>query len=72
MRVFIEAEVLMKKCFDLEGEIKAVMQEIMDYKWLESEKAGGDIGLSKAAQEWISKYYDTWFQYNVKKFVKES
>lgn len=71
MRAYNEVGFSMKKCFDLEGEVKAVMQEILDYKWLESEKAGSDIGLSKAAREWISKYYDTWFQYNVDKFVKE-
>jgi hypothetical protein len=58
------------KHFDLSEEMRAVINEIMRYKWLESEKEGRDIGLSRAAREWISKYYDTWFQYNAKNFMK--
>jgi hypothetical protein len=61
----------MVKYFDLNAETSAVIREIMDYKWLESEKIGGDIGLNRAAKEWIGKYYDTWFKFNIKKFVKE-
>ncbi len=32
------------------------VQEINKYRWLESEKAGCDIGSRKAAQEWIEKH----------------
>lgn len=62
---------VMSRYFDLNEELRAVIHEIMDYKWLESEKAGRDIGLSTATKEWIAKYYDTWFHYNVKHFMKE-
>lgn len=56
--------------FDIKSEIDAVIREIMDYKWLESEKEGRDIGLSRASREWISKYYDEWFRYNCKNYFK--
>ncbi len=61
----------MTGCFDIAGELQAVMKEILDYKWIESEKEGKDIGLSRAAREWIGKYYDTWFRQNVGKYVKD-
>ena len=35
-------------------------QEIQRYKWIESEKAGHDIGRAKAAMEWIEKYGCIW------------
>jgi hypothetical protein len=58
------------KHFDLNEEMRAVINEIMRYKWLESEKEGHDIGLSRAAREWIARYYDSWFQFNIKNFLK--
>ncbi|OHD53739.1 MAG: hypothetical protein A2Y33_02785 [Spirochaetes bacterium GWF1_51_8] len=59
------------KCFDLKDEIDEVIREILEYKWLESEKAGTDIGMSRAAREWISRYYDDWFKYNCGRFMKD-
>ena len=35
---------------------KDVLKEINRYKWLESEKAGSDIGFERAAREWICAY----------------
>ncbi|OHD56887.1 MAG: hypothetical protein A2014_09165 [Spirochaetes bacterium GWF1_49_6] len=60
------------KCFNLKDEIDAVIKEILDYKWLESEKAGHDIGMSRAAREWINSYYDEWFHYNCERFLDEN
>jgi hypothetical protein len=34
----------------------AQIDEILRYKWIESEKQGHDIGELKAACEWITKY----------------
>jgi hypothetical protein len=59
------------KCFDLKSELEAVVQEIMDYKWIESEREGHDIGTRRAAFEWIERYYDTWFAHNCNKFFRE-
>lgn len=55
--------------FDLVSENKVVLKEILNYKWLESEKVGQDIGLSRAAQEWIQTHYDQWFEFNAKNFL---
>ena len=38
------------------------MEEILKHKWIESEKAGRDIG-SAAAADWIRKYADKWRQW---------
>lgn len=54
--------------FMLSAEIQDVVQEILVYKWIESEKAGSDIGMQRAAEEWIGKHYDEWFQYNHLRF----
>ena len=35
---------------------KDIINEIDRYKWLESEKAGSDIGFERAAREWIYAY----------------
>lgn len=32
------------------------LEEILKYKWIESEKVGYDIGFERAAREWIRKY----------------
>ena len=60
----------MSKRFDIEEEAKAVFYEIMRYKWLESEKAGHDIGSHKATHEWINQHYDEWFKNNLLKFIR--
>ena len=35
-------------------------EEIEKYKWLESEKAGTDIGWERARQEWLDKHFAEW------------
>lgn len=39
-------------------------EEILRHKWLESEKAGRDIGVLAAAYDWRIKYYPYWKQYH--------
>ena len=39
---------------------KEVLVEINRYKWLESEKAGYDIGLEKASRQWLELNASTW------------
>lgn len=51
-----------QKCIDLQELNKKVLDEINDYKWLESEKKGYDIGDKRAATEWINKFYPEWFR----------
>ena len=59
------------KYFDLERQVNEVVEEIMRYKWLESEKLGRDIGTNEAASQWIAKHYELWFNSTKDKFVKE-
>ncbi len=58
-------------CFDLKSECRDVMEEILAYKWLESEKVGQDIGMATAADTWIKKHYDEWFSHNAGKYEAE-
>ncbi|MGC8765688.1 MAG: DUF4032 domain-containing protein [Brevinematia bacterium] len=57
--------------FDLEKQVSEVVEEIMKYKWLESEKVGRDIGMKEAATQWISKHYVLWFKATKDRFIKE-
>ena len=34
--------------------------QILDYKWLESEKEHFDIGIDRAIREWLQKHHDFW------------
>jgi hypothetical protein len=40
----------------------AMKEEINKHKWYESEKAGHDIGYSKALFDWIIKYKSEWLK----------
>ena len=41
-------------------EFLAEREEILRHKWLESEKAGKDIGFERALLDWIRKHRDGW------------
>jgi len=41
-------------------EFLAERAEILRHKWIESEKAGRDIGFEKALLDWIMKYRYDW------------
>ncbi len=41
-------------------EFLAEREEILKHKWLESEKAGHDIGFEKALLDWIVRYRASW------------
>jgi hypothetical protein len=41
-------------------EFLAEREEILRHKWLESEKAGRDIGFERALLDWIRNYRDGW------------
>jgi hypothetical protein len=41
-------------------EFLAEREEILKYKWLESEKVGYDIGFERALLDWIRKHRDKW------------
>jgi len=41
-------------------EFLAEREEILRHKWLESEKAGHDIGFEQALTDWIIKHRASW------------
>ena len=41
-------------------EFLAEREEILRHKWLESEKAGHDIGYDRALLDWIMNHRDKW------------
>ncbi|HEY1662935.1 MAG TPA: DUF4032 domain-containing protein [Verrucomicrobiae bacterium] len=41
-------------------EFQAEREEILRHKWLESEKAGRDIGFEHALTDWIIKHRSAW------------
>ena len=41
-------------------EFQAEREEILKHKWIESEKAGRDIGFEQALTDWIIKHRSTW------------
>jgi len=41
-------------------DMEAQRKEIEKHRWIESEKAGKDIGASKAAEDWIANYAPIW------------
>lgn len=44
-------------------EFLAEREEIMRHKWIESQKAGRDIGFEQALADWMVKYRQGWLQH---------
>ena len=47
-------------------EFLAERAEILKHKWIESEKAGSDIGFEKALLDWIVKHRSHWRERRVR------
>jgi hypothetical protein len=47
-------------------EFLAEREEILKHKWIESEKAGADIGFEKALLDWIVKHRSNWRDKRIK------
>jgi hypothetical protein len=46
----------------LYGRFLAEHEEILKYKWIESEKQGYDIGFEKALTSWIKQHRKDWLE----------
>ena len=66
MRVSAEDQSQFVKNSVLYKEFLAEREEILKHKWIESEKAGGDIGFEKALLDWIVKHRSNWRQKRLK------
>ena len=47
-------------------EFLAEREEILKHKWIESEKAGTDIGFEKALLDWIVRHRSSWREKRIK------
>lgn len=54
-----DAHALLKST-TLYREFLAEREEILRHKWIESQKAGRDIGFDAALIDWVSKYRSAW------------
>jgi len=48
-----------------------VVDEINRHRWLESEKAGQDIGFEVASEDWLKRFSTAWMQYHMPEKLKE-
>lgn len=46
---------------------KKVVEEIRRHLWIESEKAGCDIGFDRAAEDWMVRFSKAWLDYHMPK-----
>lgn len=46
---------------------KKVIEEINRHRWIESEKAGHDIGFETASIDWLEKFSKAWMDYHMPK-----
>ena len=46
---------------------KKAVEEINRHRWIESEKAGCDIGFETASVDWLEKFSAAWMQYHMPK-----
>ena len=60
MRVSSEDQPQFVKNSVLYKEFLAEREEILKHKWIESEKAGKDIGFERALLDWIVKHRSNW------------
>lgn len=58
METSSETDIVKKS--SLYREFQAERDEIMKHKWIESEKAGHDIGFERALTDWIIKHKTKW------------
>jgi hypothetical protein len=58
-KTLLSANDLLKNS-SLYREFQAEREEILKHKWIESEKAGGDIGFERALTDWIIKHRSKW------------
>jgi len=52
--------------------IRAQVLEVAKYKWIESEKAGQDIGWERAYAEWLEKHFPDWERHQKDRAIDEA
>lgn len=49
-----------------------VIDEIQRHLWIESEKAGHDIGFDAAREDWLKRFSKAWMAYNLPQAIAKS
>jgi hypothetical protein len=62
----------LKKRDPLAEILRSQHEEIKKYKWIESEKAGQDIGWERAIREWMSKHFPDWKRFRWERALKDA
>ena len=44
---------------------RKVVEEIKRHLWIESEKAGYDLGFDQAATDWLERFSEAWMKYHM-------
>lgn len=52
--------------------VRSQQEEINKYKWIESEKAGQDIGWERASREWLEKHFPEWKRHSWQRAIEEA
>jgi hypothetical protein len=52
--------------------IRSQHEEIKKYKWIESQKAGRDIGWERAEEEWLHKHFPEWKRDSWKRAIEDA
>jgi hypothetical protein len=51
--------------------VQSQRREIAKYKWIESEKAGCDIGWQRALEEWLQFHFPAWARQKKNRAIEE-
>ena len=52
--------------------VQAVHEEIAKYKWIESEKAGRDIGTKQALEDWLQFHFPAWVRQEKNRAIEQA
>ncbi len=61
-----------QKTDPLDELFRSQQEEINKYKWIESEKAGRDIGWERAAEEWMRNCFPKWKHHRWQELIREA
>jgi hypothetical protein len=52
--------------------VRHQQEEVARYKWIESEKAGHDIGWERATAEWLEKHFPAWERHQANRAIDDA
>ena len=52
--------------------VQSVQDEIAKHKWLESKKAGRDIGMKQAFEDWLQYHFPNWARHEKNRAIEQA